>query len=221
LPRSFSFSRGRSRGETRIYVEPLLSIVKIAAKNGIDPRIFIDTFFEAYKSGDDLCEDLRVTCRGVNEDSAIFLVTKKEKVISQFPIKIKALENQNTFKNHIQHIPLSSISKNKEQNKKKIGTLRYRMKGVDLKAEIVEIPPVRNVITRFGSVAKVTNIKIADETGSIRLSLWNKQTDNIHVGDKIDIKNSYVARYGGEPQLRLGRKGSVSILEEDSVSILD
>jgi replication factor A1 len=221
LPRSFSFSRGRSRGETRIYVEPLLSIVKIAVKNGIDPRTFVDTFFEADKSGVDICDGLKVTCRGVNEDSAIFLVTKKEKVISQFPIKVKALENQNTFKNHIQHIPLSSINENKQQNKKKIGKLRYRMKGVDLKAEVIEIPPVRNVITRFGSVAKVTNIKIADETGSIRLSLWNKQTDNIHVGDKIDIKNSYVARYGGEPQLRLGRKGTVSILEEDSVSILD
>jgi replication factor A1 len=87
------------------------------------------------------------------------------------------------------------------------------MKRVDLKAKIVEIPPVRRVMTRFGNRAKVTNIKIADDTGSIRLSLWNKRSDGLHVGDNVEIENSYVARYRGELQLRLGRKGT--IINED------
>jgi replication factor A1 len=58
-------------------------------------------------------------------------------------------------------------------------------------------------------VAKVTNIKIADDSGSIRLNLWNQQIDDLNVGDKIAIENSYVARYAGELQLRLGRTGTI------------
>ena len=84
------------------------------------------------------------------------------------------------------------------------------MKKVDLKAKIIEIPPAIKVMTRFGHSAKVTNIKIADDTGSIRLSLWNNQMDDLYVGDNVEIENSYVARYRGELQLRLGRKGTIN-----------
>ena len=54
-----------------------------------------------------------------------------------------------------------------------------------------------------------SNIKIADDSGSIRLNLWNQQIDDLNVGDKIKIENSYVARYAGELQLRLGRTGTI------------
>jgi replication factor A1 len=84
------------------------------------------------------------------------------------------------------------------------------MKRVNLKAKIIEIPPMRRVLTKFGNVASVTNIKIADDTGSIRLNLWNNQMDDLYVGDNIEIENSYVARYRGELQLRLGRKGIIN-----------
>jgi replication factor A1 len=159
---------------------------------------------------------LKIICRGVNndEDSAIFLVTHEGKVVSQFPIKIEALENQDVFKNHLRHIPIQEIREryNKDDNgiRKTIDQLRVKMKKVDLKAKIIEMPPAIRVMTRFGHSAKVTNIKIADDTGSIRLSLWNNQMDNLYVGDNVDIENSYVARYRGELQLRLGRKGTIN-----------
>jgi replication factor A1 len=59
----------------------------------------------------------------------------------------------------------------------------------------------------------VSNVKITDDTGSIRLSLWNKQIDTVNVGDEIDIRGGHVAKYRGNLQLRLGKKGSVSINE--------
>jgi ssDNA-binding replication factor A large subunit len=65
-------------------------------------------------------------------------------------------------------------------------------------------------MTRFGQWAHFTNIKIADDTGSIHLNLWNKQLQNHDVGDPIEIKNGHVARYRGELQLRLGRKGTIN-----------
>ena len=87
------------------------------------------------------------------------------------------------------------------------------MRRIDLTARIVEVPPAINVHTRFGTIASVSNIKISDETGSVRLSLWNDQIDNVHVGDVVSVKNGYIFRYRGEPQLRLGRKGTLTVVE--------
>jgi replication factor A1 len=199
-----------------MYFEPLLSIVKIAAKYDLDADLLVDSFIEAWKNKDIHCGGLKITCRGVNkdEDTVTFLVTNEGKVVSQFPIKSEVLENQDIFKNHLRNTPIQEIRERYRRKDngllKKIGQLRYRMKGVDLKAKIIEIPPVRRVLTRFGNVAKVTNIKIADDTGSIRLSIWNRQIDDLHVGDNVKIENSYVARYRGELQLRLGRKGTIN-----------
>jgi replication factor A1 len=208
--------RGRPSGDTKNYYEPLLSIVKIAAKYDLDPSLLVESFIEAWKNEIDHCGCLKITCRGVNkdEDSATFLVTCEDKVVSQFPIKTEVFKNQNDFINHLQQFPIQKIrerySRKDSGLKKNIGQLRVKMKRVDLKAKIIEIPPVTKVMTRYGLKAKFTNIKIADDTGSIRLNLWNNQMDDLHVGDKVKIENSYVVRYRGELQLRLGRKGTIS-----------
>jgi replication factor A1 len=199
-----------------MYVEPLYSIVKIASKYDLDPDLLVDSFTEAWKNEDDHCGCLKITCRNVqdNIDSVTFLVTCEDKVVSQFPIKTKVLEDENVFKKHLDLIPITEIQERYNRKDtgltKRINQLRYKMKRVDLKAKIVEIPPTQRVMTRFGQRAKVTNIKIADETGSIRLSLWNKGVEGFHVGDNVEIENSYVARYRGELQLRLGRKGTIN-----------
>lgn len=67
------------------------SIVKIAQKHNVDPINFVDTFVEAWRNKEDIYENLTIVCRAVKDDSAIFLITNNEKVVSQFPIKIEAL----------------------------------------------------------------------------------------------------------------------------------
>jgi replication factor A1 len=217
LPRySHGYGRGRRRGENKLYFEPLFSIVQIASKYDIEPKLLVESFIKAWNSKDVHCGRLKIRCRGVidNENSNIFLVTCEGKVVAQFPIKTEVLENTALFKNHLRQIPIQEIRERYNRKdtrlKKTIGQLRYQMKKVDLKAKIIEMPPAIRVMTRFGHRAKVTNIKIADDTGSIRLSLWNNQMDNLYVGDVVDIENSYVARYRGELQLRLGRKGTIN-----------
>jgi len=105
---------------------------------------------------------------------------------------------------------MSFAKKKIDQKPNKIDELRYGMRDVDLKAKIVKIPPAKRVLTRFGNWAYVSNVTIADEDGSIRLSLWNNQINKIHVGDEVELKACHVSRFGGELQLRLGRKGTIS-----------
>jgi hypothetical protein len=47
----------------------------------------------------------------------------------------------------------------------------------------------------------------------MKMSLWNHQIDMVHKGDVIDVKNGEVAWFSGEKQLRLGRSGSLSVIE--------
>jgi len=88
------------------------------------------------------------------------------------------------------------------------------MKGVNTKAEITEIPPTKYIITKWGSEAFVSQIKIEDETGSVRLSLWNEQIKLVNIGDEIEVKNCSVTSFANEPQVRLGRKSTLSVINQ-------
>jgi ssDNA-binding replication factor A large subunit len=48
------------------------------------------------------------------------------------------------------------------------------MKKVNLKAKVIEVGKPTFVFTRFGNYACVANVLIADETGKIKLCLWNE-----------------------------------------------
>jgi hypothetical protein len=212
---SYEYGRGRHKGKMRMYVQPLYTIVEIASKYDIEPHRLIESIIHAWKNHTDQCGTLTITCRGVkDEETAMLLVTDEEgTVVSQFPIKTLALENPTEFHNHLQYVPVHQIReryRRKDTVLQKISQLRNKMKRVDLKAKITEILPVRRVMTRFGEWANFTNVKIADETGSIQLSLWKNQLENHDVGDPIEINNGHVAQYRGELQLRLGRKGTIN-----------
>ena len=92
----------------------------------------------------------------------------------------------------------------------KIKDLRNGMKKVNLKATVLEIARPMLVFTRFGNYASVANALITDETGTIKLCLWNEQIDYVSVGDTVQIENAHVSTFRGERQLRIGRKGMLS-----------
>ena len=214
-------TRGRPRKSSISYENFLESIVLIAWKHNLDPKLLIEVFAEAYNNDTSNCGELKVTCRKVNQDSAIFLITRGEHVVSQFPISLEVLKNPEYFKAQVQYFPRSQRGQRKfDQRPQKIGDLRYGMKGIDLKAKVIKIPPALNVLTRFGTSAFVSNVTIADDTGSIRLSLWNEQINTVHVGDEVELKHCYIFRYRGEPQLRLGRKGILSVVEDKAADSL-
>ncbi|RLI38467.1 hypothetical protein DRO66_01505 [Candidatus Bathyarchaeota archaeon] len=105
------------------------------------------------------------------------------------------------------------LEQERYQKKQQIDNLRFGMKGIDVTAKIIEVPPIKPVITRWGSESYVTNVMIADETGSIRLSLWNKMGNKVRVGDEVELMNCYVSRFAGQPQLRLKRKSTMTVIK--------
>jgi len=95
-----------------------------------------------------------------------------------------------------------------------IKNLRAKMKHVRVKARVLEISKPREVLTRFGSQAYVSNALIADNAESIELSLWNEQANAVSIGDVIEIENGHVAYFRGKRQLRIGRNGEINIVKD-------
>jgi len=83
-----------------------------------------------------------------------------------------------------------------------------------VKARVLEISKPREVLTRFGSQAYVSNALIADNAESIELSLWNEQANAVSIGDVIEIENGHVAYFRGKKQLRIGRNGEINIVKD-------
>jgi replication factor A1 len=94
--------------------------------------------------------------------------------------------------------------------------LRHGMKKVNVEAEVLETPKASVVYTRYGNTAMVTNAWIADETGKVKLCLWNEQAGYINTGDTIQIKNASVTAFKGERQLCLGKTGTISVLRKQA-----
>jgi replication factor A1 len=88
------------------------------------------------------------------------------------------------------------------------------MKRINLKAKVLEITKPTLVFTRFGTYAKVANALVSDETGTIKLCLWNEQINLISVGDTLRIENANVSTFRGERQLRIGKHGTLSNAKE-------
>lgn len=203
------------RGVTRSYYPSLRSIVLIASEYDLDPKLLVDAFFEAWENKIAQCGSLKVSCREVNLDSAIFLLTNGESVAGQFPIDLEIIRSAD-FRASIKEIPLPEKAKKIDELGKslKIRELKPGFKGINMIAEITEIPPTQCVITKWGSEAYVSQVKITDETGSVRLSLWNHQIKMVNIGDEVEIKNCHIASFANENQVRLGRKSTISVLNQ-------
>jgi len=94
----------------------------------------------------------------------------------------------------------------------KIKDLRDGMKRVDVEAKIVGKEATREVLSRYKDVVhRVANATISDGTGTIKLTLWNDQIDQVNVNDNIRIENGYVTTFRGEMQLNVGKYGKLNV----------
>lgn len=95
----------------------------------------------------------------------------------------------------------------------KIIDLRDGMKRVEVEGKIIEKTSAREVMSRYKDVVhKVANAVISDGTGTIKLTLWNEQIEQINVNDNVKIENGYITSFRGEIQLNVGRYGKLDVL---------
>lgn len=96
----------------------------------------------------------------------------------------------------------------------KIQELTNDMRHVTIEGLIEKISEPRTVNLRAGGSALVADAEISDDTGKIKLSLWDDQIRMVKEGDKILIENGYTQSFRGENSLNIGRYGKITVLEE-------
>ena len=93
----------------------------------------------------------------------------------------------------------------------KISELKPGMRRVDITAKLLDISEAREVTTRAGEQSRVATATVTDDSGSVKLTLWNEQIDQVKVNASITIENGYVTSFRGETQLNVGRYGKLTV----------
>jgi replication factor A1 len=194
----------------RSKASPSEYLALLSAKYGVDADKFFQALVSAEENRRSACEGLSIECRNKRKESVVLLITNGSKVVAQLSISKEFLSKQD---NPIKGFGEASVlcrrlmKKDRSPHLLQIKDLRIGMKSVSLKAEVVEIAEPTFVVTRFGNYASVANALISDETGRIKLCLWNEQINSISVGDTIQIENARISAFRGERQARVGRNG--------------
>ena len=86
------------------------------------------------------------------------------------------------------------------------------MKKISVEAKVMEKTDTREVMSRFkDETYKVATALIADDTGTIKLTLWNDQINQVNVDNTIKVENGYVTSFKGEIQLNIGKYGKLTV----------
>lgn len=86
----------------------------------------------------------------------------------------------------------------------------------DLVVKVVSVGEARSVEGRDGFRHRVADVLVGDETGTILMTLWDKNIDVVRPGAVMRIRNGFVGTYRGSMRLNLGREG---IMSEANVNI--
>ena len=198
-------------------VSPGEYLAFLSIKYDVDPDRLFGALISAGENQKSMCGKLSIECRSKQQDKTVLLIMNDQKVVAQFPVPKGFLMKQNNPIKNVRRTDMirrQLIKKDNVPRTVHIGDLRSGMKRVNLQAKVLEIPKPTLVFTRFGNYASVANALIADETGTIKLCLWNEQITSVSAGDNIQIKNASMAMFRGEKQLRVGRKGIISNVED-------
>ena len=186
----------------------------LSVKYEIDPEDFLYALRSAEEHKKSRCDKLSIQCRGKTKNKFIFLIMRASEVIAQFRVERDfLLIKSNHLRNFMDtdRIRRYLVRKARTAIANSIKDLRKGMTHVNLKAKILEVAEPKHVFTRYGNRAIVAKASIADETGTIKLCLWNAQIDSVSAGDTVQIENARVSAFRGESQLSLGKKGTLNV----------
>lgn len=100
----------------------------------------------------------------------------------------------------------------------KLGELDPGLDAIEAVGRVVDISEPREFKKSDGSSSKVASLKIGDQSGVTRLTLWGERTsfiNNVSIGDAIKLEDCYsTVGIQGEPEIHLGTQGNVEVNPE-------
>jgi len=151
-------------------------------------------------------------------DHVIFLITANHEVVAQFPMSGHLLKETAPLKRFAYAIEREKDALMKKRNARavgyhKIGDLKAGMKRINLKARVLAISRPKQALTKYNDYVMFANATLTDETGTVKLTLWNSRINSLSINDIVEIENAWVTVYRGETQLRIRRQGKLRVIE--------
>ena len=112
------------------------------------------------------------------------------------------------------------IAKKQFRLKIQIKDLVSGLNDVSLSGQVVSVYPPKTFKRRDWTEGKLASILVSDETGTLRVVLWDNKVDIVEKGkiqqeQTVRISHGYVREgLDGKPELHLGDKGNIKILSE-------
>jgi replication factor A1 len=97
----------------------------------------------------------------------------------------------------------------------KVKDLTTETKSVNLTVKVVSVGQPEAVPARGGGVRHVTEASVGDDTATVIMSLWEKQSDGIVEDTTLRIENGYVSLVRGHMRLNVGKYGRMTPSDAD------
>ena len=93
-----------------------------------------------------------------------------------------------------------------------ISDIQARQGKIDVVGKIIDLEEIREFNKNNGKL-RVCDAKLKDDSGEIKLTLWNDEINKVKIGDKVKISNGYCGEYQGEKQLSAGKFGKLEVID--------
>jgi replication factor A1 len=195
-------------------------IALLSVKYNVHPSDIIQALVSARGNVNAVCGELTIERRGKVRGEHIFLITKDQSVVAQFPVKEEFLLRRDTHYEmwmNTDRIRKKMAKQTSESQVTLVNDLQAGTKKANLRAKVLEIPKPAQVHTQFGNTVMVANAVVGDDSGTVKLCLWEAQIGSVRVGDSIELRCAQVCMFRGERQLRLGKNGVLTVLKDAEV----
>ncbi len=98
-----------------------------------------------------------------------------------------------------------------------IDALTMGQSDVTLTGLVLATDEVRTFERDDGTEGKVSNLTLGDETGRVRVTMWDEQADRataIDPGEAVEVVDGYVRERDGDLELHVGESGAIETVDE-------
>ena len=102
------------------------------------------------------------------------------------------------------------------QDEYRVSDLTLGVSDVTLVGEVLATESIRTFERDDGSEGQVSNMVVGDETGRVRVTLWDERAtlaDEFDAHDVVEIVNGYVRERDGDLELHVGDRGEVNSVD--------
>jgi replication factor A1 len=99
----------------------------------------------------------------------------------------------------------------------RIDDLSLGLSDVNLQGQVLATDSIRTFDRDDGSEGRVANLTLGDETGRVRVTLWDEKADRaeeLDVGVSVEVVDGYVRERDGDLELHVGSRGAVETIDE-------